>query len=81
MERDYLDMFRALNAEGARYLLVGAHAVAVYGVPRATGDMDLGVTSSRARRGGIRLRYAPGGTTVELAKASYDKRPREMRRS
>lgn len=43
MEPDFLDMFRALNAEAARYLLVGAHAVGLHGVPRATGDMDFWV--------------------------------------
>jgi hypothetical protein len=36
-------MLSALSAEGAEYLLVGAYALAVHGVPRATGDIDLWV--------------------------------------
>ena len=43
MNPDYRDMLSALSAEGAEYLLVGAYALAVHGVPRATGDIDLWV--------------------------------------
>ena len=38
---DFLDMLDALAAEGVEFLIVGAHAMAVHGVPRATGDLDL----------------------------------------
>jgi hypothetical protein len=40
---DYRDMLSALSGEVAEYLLVGAYALAVHGVPRATGDIDLWV--------------------------------------
>lgn len=45
-------MLAALCAEGAEYLVVGAHALAAHGVPRATGDLDLWVrhTQDNARR-------------------------------
>jgi hypothetical protein len=46
MNRDFVEMLSALSAEGADYLLVGAHALSVYGVPRSTGDMDLWVRPS-----------------------------------
>ncbi len=36
---DFRDMLSALLDEGADFLLVGAYAMAVYGVPRATGDI------------------------------------------
>lgn len=36
-------MLAALLASGARFLVVGAHALAVHGVPRATGDLDVWV--------------------------------------
>jgi hypothetical protein len=36
-------MLSALNASGAEYLVVGAHAVAIYATPRATGDFDIWV--------------------------------------
>ena len=37
---DFRDMLSALSAEKAEYLVVGAHALANYGVVRATGDLD-----------------------------------------
>jgi len=46
MNRNFSDMLSALSAEGAEYLLVGAYAMAVHGVPRATGDIDLWVEPS-----------------------------------
>ena len=46
MNPDFLDMLSALSEEGAEYLLVGAYALAVYGLPRATG----GLWGASARR-------------------------------
>lgn len=39
-------MLSALFAAGAEFLVVGAHALAAHGVPRATGDLDLWVRAS-----------------------------------
>lgn len=41
MNRDFRDIVAALLDAKARFLIVGAHALAVHGVPRATGDLDL----------------------------------------
>ena len=41
VNQDFLDLLRLLLAAGARFLVVGAHAMAVHGVPRATGDLDI----------------------------------------
>jgi hypothetical protein len=38
---DFSDLLAALLAADARFLVVGAHALAVHGVPRATGDLDV----------------------------------------
>lgn len=38
---DFVEMLSALSDAGADHLLVGAHALAVHGRPRATGDLDL----------------------------------------
>jgi hypothetical protein len=38
---DFVDFLAALLAAEARFLVVGAHALAVHGVPRATGDIDV----------------------------------------
>ena len=43
MNPDFLDLLRALDEAGARFLIVGAQAMAAHGVPRATGDMDVWV--------------------------------------
>lgn len=43
---DYSDMLAALNGEGAEYLVVGAHAVAYHGRPRASKDLDVWVRPS-----------------------------------
>jgi hypothetical protein len=43
---DYKDILSALNDEKAEYLVVGAYAMAVHGVPRATGDLDLWVNAT-----------------------------------
>ncbi len=49
---DYSDMLSILIDEGVEFLLVGAYALAVHGLPRATGDMDVWIRSSdeNARR-------------------------------
>jgi hypothetical protein len=43
MNRDFVEMLAALSAAGADFLIVGAHALAAHGRPRATGDLDLWV--------------------------------------
>jgi len=46
MNRDFSDMLSALCGAGAEFLVVGAHALAAHGRPRATGDLDLWVRPS-----------------------------------
>jgi len=47
MNRDFLDMLSALKEAGVEYMIIGAHAVAAHGQPRATGDLDLWVRASQ----------------------------------
>jgi hypothetical protein len=51
MNRDFAEMLDALSAAGAEFLIVGAHALAAHGRPRATGDLDIWVrpTAENAR--------------------------------
>lgn len=44
---DYKDMLSALSEEKAEFLIVGAYALAAYGLPRATGDIDIFVGSDQ----------------------------------
>ena len=43
MNRDFVEMLAALCEAEAEFMVVGAHAVAAYSRPRATGDLDLWV--------------------------------------
>lgn len=46
MNPDFLDVVRLLHNAGARFLVVGAHALAAHGIPRATGDLDIWVQAT-----------------------------------
>lgn len=46
MTDDWADALAALLAANARFLVVGAHALAVHGVPRATQDLDVWIDPS-----------------------------------
>ncbi len=52
MNPDFAEMLSALSEAGADYLIVGAHALAAHGLPRATGDLDIWVrpTPENAQR-------------------------------
>jgi len=45
LHKDYSEFLSLLNGTGARYLLVGAHALALYGHSRFTSDIDLFISS------------------------------------
>lgn len=67
--RDYEEFIAALNAHGVRYLIIGAHAVALHAVPRATRDLDVLIdpTRTNARRVLKALRDFFGGTDLGYA--------------
>ena len=46
MNSDFLDLLSALSAAGAEFLVVGAQAVGIHALPRATGDLDVWVGTS-----------------------------------
>jgi hypothetical protein len=52
MNQDFAEMLAALSDAGAQFLVIGAHAMAVHGRPRATGDLDIWVrpTADNAER-------------------------------
>lgn len=65
MNEDFLDMLRALQAAGARYLIVGAHALAGHGIPRATGDLDIWVEASAANAARVWQALTNFGAPIE----------------
>lgn len=65
-------MLALLAAEGAAFLIVGAHALAVHGYIRATGDLDLWIrpdTGNAERVWRALLRF---GAPVETANLTQD---------
>lgn len=44
---DFEDLIAALDAERCDFLIVGGHALAAHGAPRATGDLDVLVRATR----------------------------------
>ncbi|MCX5686924.1 MAG: hypothetical protein NTW09_05675 [Candidatus Omnitrophica bacterium] len=41
VQKDYEELLRLFNKHKVRYCLVGAYAIAFYGIPRFTKDMDI----------------------------------------
>lgn len=46
MNPDFEEMLSVLSDAGAKFLVVGAHALAAYATPRATGDIDIWIGAS-----------------------------------
>lgn len=82
MHPDFLEMLSALYGTGADYLVVGAHALAAHGRPRATGDLDLWVrpTPQNADRVYRALQQfgAPLGRTELIRNKRASGRPRDL---
>ena len=53
MNQDFQDLLRELSDAGARFLVVGAYALAAHGLPRATGDIDVWVEPTRANAAAV----------------------------
>ncbi|HUT55960.1 MAG TPA: nucleotidyltransferase [bacterium] len=58
LQHDFKDFLKLLNSNGVEYLIVGGYAVAYYGHPRATGDLDIwiGVNVSNAGKTALAVR-------------------------
>ena len=65
MNEDFRDLLRALLDEGVRFLVAGAHALAVHGVPRATGDLDIWVERDPENANRLWRALATFGAPVE----------------
>jgi hypothetical protein len=64
--RDFSDLFAALNAEGVRYLLVGGYAFSFHVEPRFTKDLDLWIEATPASAPKIRRALLAFGAPAEL---------------
>ena len=47
LPRDFRELLQLLNSKRIECLVIGGYAVALYGYPRATGDMDIWIAISK----------------------------------
>ena len=47
LPKDFSEFLRLLNSKQIEYLLIGGWAVGYYGYPRATGDMDIWISTKK----------------------------------
>jgi len=47
LPKDFKELLQLLNSKKIEYLVVGGYAVALYGYPRATGDIDIWIATSK----------------------------------
>lgn len=77
MNEDYRDILAALVAQQARFLVVGAHALAVHGYPRATVDIDIWIEPSPENAERVWAALADFGAPLN----DLDIRPRDLTRA
>jgi len=77
LNQDFLDLLGALVQAGARFLVVGAHAMAVHGVPRATGDLDVWIARDAENANRVLAALARFGAPLAALGVSRDDLMRE----
>jgi hypothetical protein len=76
LNEDFLDFLKALLTEKAQFLIVGAHALAVHGVARATGDLDLWILAepnNAARVWRALIRFGAPVETLDISQADLER--------
>jgi hypothetical protein len=74
---DFRDLLAAFVANDVRFVVVGAHALAVHGVPRVTGDLDVWVEPTPANAKRVWQALAEFGApleTLNLREADFEQR-------
>lgn len=65
MNPDFRELLLAFNAHGVEYLVVGAHALAVYGHVRATKDLDVWVRPESKNAGRVLTALSAFGAPLD----------------
>jgi predicted nucleotidyltransferase len=65
MAKDFKDLLRFLNANGADYLIIGGHAFSVYSEPRTTKDLDLFIRSESENAKAVFRALAQFGAPIQ----------------
>lgn len=69
---DWFDFLAALLDAKARFLVIGAHALAAHGVPRATQDLDVWIEPTRANAQRVWEALARFGSPAEALGLTID---------
>jgi predicted nucleotidyltransferase len=64
LPKDFSEFLKLLNSKQIEYLLIGGWAVGYYGYPRATGDMDIWVSSNTENADKLILAFKEFGFDV-----------------
>jgi hypothetical protein len=67
---DWADFLQSMLEARARFLVVGAHALAVHGVPRATQDLDVWIARDEANVAAVVAALAAFGAPLEALRIS-----------
>lgn len=78
LPRDWKDLIESLSSHRVRFLVVGAHALAVHGRPRATGDLDVLVEPTRENAARLGEALASFGFSALAAEAAEFSKPDRM---
>jgi hypothetical protein len=69
---DWADLLHALLDTGARFLVVGAHALAIHGVPRGTQDLDIWIDPTADNSERVWRGLAAFGAPLQSLQISLD---------
>lgn len=70
--KDYKEMLSILLEEKVEFVLIGAYSIAIYGLPRATGDLDIFVNPTKENSGKIYKALARFGAPMkEITKDTF----------
>jgi predicted nucleotidyltransferase len=64
LNEDYREMLQCLQNEGCDFVIVGAYALAVHGLPRSTGDIDIFIHPEPANAQAVFAALAAFGAPV-----------------
>jgi len=64
---DFRDLLLALSGESVEFVVIGAHALALHGVPRGMGDLDVLVRSSEENAARVWRALVRFGVPMEAA--------------
>jgi S1-C subfamily serine protease len=72
LPEDFVDFVRCLREQQCDFVIVGAHAIAAHGAPRATGDLDVFVRPDRANAARVLRALVHFGAPVEAHGVTID---------